>query len=305
LGRLKKGGFVHSPVPGEDGVPRVGVCDKVIKLGRVVLYSFGTLPPSIRHSSFTHIDGNPSNNRVENLRWALRPGPPQKISRAVRAKRIRYGVEDPAWTIFASEADAARILGFVGNHVRAYCQSGGGVLARRAAPGHDDPDYKYLFEYADKAIPISLAGEEWRRFGEGSVSDKGRYCNADSLPVSPVPAADGFCHATVGGADHLLQDIVAAAFLPAKPAATTLRHKNGLVSDNSASNLEFAPLGALHIDSDTGRSFVSFEPTRKGKRVRCQAVGGTDWVSFESVNDAARHMGISSTTVRRACGESA
>jgi hypothetical protein len=45
---------------------------------------------------------------------------------------------------------------------------------------------------------------------------------------------------------------------------------------------------------------------RQGKKVRCREVGSTgEWRVFESANEAARVLGISHTTVIRACEESA
>jgi hypothetical protein len=43
---------------------------------------------------------------------------------------------------------------------------------------------------------------------------------------------------------------------------------------------------------------------RQGKKVRCREVGSTgEWRVFESVNEAARALGISPRTVIRACEE--
>jgi hypothetical protein len=45
---------------------------------------------------------------------------------------------------------------------------------------------------------------------------------------------------------------------------------------------------------------------RQGKKVRCREVGSTgEWRVFESVNEAARELGISRETVIMACEESA
>jgi len=85
-------------------------------------------PPTPAHSQVHHLDGNPSDNRPENLAWATpsdntrashknnpsRGLPAGAMSKPVRGRKADT---DDAWTDFASNSAAARELGLNGGNI--------------------------------------------------------------------------------------------------------------------------------------------------------------------------------------------
>jgi hypothetical protein len=84
-------GVVDTPTPRKDGYATVRIRGKQSYMHRVVLEAFGVLPPSSEHTYVNHKDGNPSNNRLENLEWCT-----QSQNIAIPSRPTRTG--DPTRT---------------------------------------------------------------------------------------------------------------------------------------------------------------------------------------------------------------
>jgi hypothetical protein len=322
-GRVRNSdGLVFKPERSQDGYVRNRIREKNLRLHRVLLAAFGVEPPSPRHTQVHHINQVRHDNRLENLEWITPPANVQdswdnnpnrrtnaaKTSKPVRAKRVSAGGEragegdDGEWTTYPGGAhEAARVLGLHRGNISKACREGGGVVGKRG-----QPDYKFSFEFAEPTEPDLLEGEEWKPWASAFVSNKGRFRDSNGIVKTPSPAAGGYCPVQIDVKTLSLDVLVANLFLPPRlPGQTQVNHRNGDKSDNRAENLQWCTRSENMVHSHRVLGHAS-HAARQGKKVRCREVGSTgEWRVFESVNEAARELGISRDTVIRACEESA
>ena len=153
-------GVVSTPAPQKCGYVKVMIKKKTYLIHRLIAVAFD-LSRRPGQETVDHIDGNPSNNRLTNLRWASRSEQivhsystnTSRLSNAGRqskpVKGRRMGTEEE-WTTYKSAHDAARMLLVHHGSVSNCCNK-----TRRTAGG-------YEFAYADPTEPDTLDGEEWR-----------------------------------------------------------------------------------------------------------------------------------------------
>ena len=160
IGRFRSTrGVISTPSPKASGYVTVKIEGKSYRLHRLIAVAF-SLPHEAGQTTVDHIDNNPSNNFLSNLRWATprqqtqhsyatnfhRKSNAGKCSKAVSGR----SVGNTEWTDYSSMSEAARKLGLRNGHVSACCarkmtQTGG-----------------YEFKFATQAEPTLLVGEEWR-----------------------------------------------------------------------------------------------------------------------------------------------
>ena len=160
LGRFRSTtGVISKPSPRADGYVKVRINGKLQSIHRLIAIAF-ELPRDEGQTTVDHIDNDPSNNLLSNLRWAspseqirhsyatnaTRKSSAPKQSKPVRGRRLGEG----AWTSYASVSEAARQLGLYQGHVSA-CSAG--KLKQTGG---------FEFEFATPAEPANLEGEEWR-----------------------------------------------------------------------------------------------------------------------------------------------
>ena len=161
MGRYKScRGVVSTPSPREDGYSSIRVDGKSHLTHRAIGVAFGLLNGTDDPLQIDHIDGNPSNNCLSNLRAVTRSqnirhsydtntergSSALKRSKPVRARK--RNTEE--WTTYASINDAARRLDLS-------LASISSVLKKRRTHAGD-----YEFEYAEPNEPDCLEGEVWR-----------------------------------------------------------------------------------------------------------------------------------------------
>lgn len=162
VGRIQnRDGVIFTPKPRRDGYIQVQIASGNYLVHRLVAEAFLPSPPTPEHVEVNHKDGDPTNNRVDNLEWCTKTENVQhsydtNAQRASNAGRMAKPVRgrpigtDDEWTVYPGGAqEAARVLGInPGNVVRA-CTG-----VRPSAHG-------YVFEYDEPSEVAVLDREVW------------------------------------------------------------------------------------------------------------------------------------------------
>lgn len=162
VGRIQnRDGVIFTPKPRKDGYVLIKIASSTYLVHRLVAEAFLPPPPTPEHVEVNHKDGDPTNNRADNLEWCTKTENVQhsydtNAQRASNAGRMAKPVRgrpigtDDEWTVYPGGArEAARVLGInPGNVVRA-CTG-----VRPSAHG-------YVFEYDEPREVAVLDGEVW------------------------------------------------------------------------------------------------------------------------------------------------
>ena len=159
LGRYRTcRGLISTPKPRTSGYVRIKINGNHHLIHRVMAVAFG-LPRRDDQDTVDHIDGNPSNNRLDNLRWAnrseqVRHSYATNKTRASSAPKqskpiLGRALGTQEWTQYQSTAEAARVLGLSPGSISACC----GGKQKRAG--------EYEFKWAEANEVAVLPGEIW------------------------------------------------------------------------------------------------------------------------------------------------
>lgn len=122
-----------------------------------------------------------------------------------------------------------------------------------------------------------------------AVSSLGRFCNSYGAAYAIKPHPSGYVIVTIQGQSHMLQHLVANAFLPPRPSPLhVLDHLDGARDNNAASNLRWVERGAggAHAYEDAAPRGGDKTPKRY-PAVFGRPVGATEWTRYENAADAA------------------
>jgi hypothetical protein len=234
----------------DDGYRVVSLEGRLHYFARVVCATWHGQPPTPEHTHVMRIDGDRSNNRPENLKWAT-PGeivqrghdnPNRKSSARGMSKPVRgrkQGTEDE-WTQFESGKAAARELG---PGFRS-----GEILA--VANGKNTHTGGWTFELTQQYEMIE--GEQWRAVvldGDVSgaeVSDCGRFRDTRGIvknaPGSPADRGNKREWRVMAGNGkaYSFARLVCAAWHGPPPTPTHQVHRKNFDSENNRpDNLEW------------------------------------------------------------------
>ena len=160
LGRYKNcRGVISTPSPRTNGYVLININGKKHLMHRTVAVAFG-LHRRDDQDTVDHIDGNPSNNRLDNLRWASR-SEQVRHSYATNKKRassapkrskpvLGRALSSQEWTRYPSTERAARALELFSSNISACC------IGKRKRTG------EYEFKWAEANEAALLPGEIWR-----------------------------------------------------------------------------------------------------------------------------------------------
>ena len=159
LGRFKSSkGVIFTPKPRKSGYIQVFCNGKHHLIHRLMASAFA-LPKRDDQDTVDHINNDPSNNRLENLRWANqseqtkhsyatnenRASNAPKQSKPVEGREL--GAEE--WVPYASSHEAARSLGLRSGNISACCR------------GEQKKTGGYEFRWAEANEQAVLEGEVW------------------------------------------------------------------------------------------------------------------------------------------------
>ena len=161
MGRYKGcRGVVSTPSPKADGYSYIKVDGKMYRTHRAIGVAFGLLDGTDDPRDIDHIDGNPSNNCLSNLRAVTRSqniqhsydtNTERRSNALKRSKPVRGRKRNTEeWTTYESTHDAARRLDLYQGSI---------IYVLKKTCTHTG---NYEFEYAEPYEPECLEGEEWR-----------------------------------------------------------------------------------------------------------------------------------------------
>ena len=311
LGRVRTAyGIVTEGMERPDGYRDARISGKNHKVHRLVANAFLPPPRSEEQTQVTHIDGNPANNRADNLKWVTRSessrhsfdtNAERKSGASKQSKPVlgrRHGSEGE-WVEYASMSAAARALGLQQSGVSACCR---GRLKRTG---------EYEFKLAPLAEDqLDRPGEEWREVQLecglfGRVSSHGRVRTARGIVTEGSESRGGYITVSIiNGKTHRVHRLVAKAFLPPPPSEehTQVNHKDNNPTNNRSDNLEWVTRsGNTQHSHDTNAERKSSAP-KKSKPVLGRRHGSDgEWVEYESTQAAARALALKQGSVSACC----
>ena len=300
LGRFKSSkGVVSTPKPKISGYVDVKVNGKSRLIHVLMAIAFG-LPKRDDQDTVDHIDNNPSNNRLENLRWASRSEQIQhsyatnenrgsnapKQSKPVEARVL--GAEE--WVPYASSNEAARSLGLYPGNVSACCR------------GKQKQTGGYEFRWGKANEVAVLEGEVWKPYESAWVSSLGRFKSSQGVVSTRKPKKSGYVNVGVNGKSRLIHVLMAIAFgLPKRDDQDTVDHIDNNPSNNRLENLRWASRSEQIQHSYATNENRGSNAPKQSKPVEARVLGAEEWVPYASSNEAARSLGLYPGNVSACC----
>jgi hypothetical protein len=301
LGRYRNcRGVISTPKPKTNGYVPIGINGKNHLIHRVMAVTF-QLRKRDDQDTVDHIDNDPSNNRLDNLRWAnrseqVRHSYATNETRGSNAQRTSKPVLGRAlgaqeWTRYPSTSEAARTLGLRSGSISACC----GGKRKRAG--------EYEFKRAEANEEAVLPGEVFKPYETAWVSNFGRYRNHLGVISTPKPKTSGYVEIMINGKSHKIHRVMAVTFqLPKRDDQDTVDHIDNDPSNNRLENLRWASRSEqVHHSYATNETRGSNAPKRS-KPVLGRALGTQEWTRYPSTREAARVLGLFNSNISACCG---
>ena len=281
----------------QDGYRSVGISGQVFLVHRLVKLSFHGPPPNKLAWQVHHLDGNPSNNRLDNLEYVTHQqnvmhsheNPSRGCGGAKRSRPVMWRARgSQSWTICESTVQAAKQLGLSPGFVSKCCS---GVSSSR----------RFDIQFAE--VEDGFQGEEWRqmqdpRSGEElpgrMVSSLGRLRFANGRVSRGHQTKQGYFVSNISPwPTQLVHRLVARAFLGDPPISqhTQINHKDGNKGNNAVSNLEYVTPKDNILHHHATASKLVAKPNVKP--VESRVLGSTGvWTAHESIFSASKLFGV-------------
>ena len=304
--RNSRGGISHGCLE-PSGYCEVQINGSMFKLHRLIAHAFLGPPPSQAAWQVNHIDGNCSNNRIDNLEWVTQSENtrhsyatnPSRGKSGPRRERpvMRRHLGSHKWTNFSSVKAAAESMSQPYETVRSRCCRNSQV-----------DGYEYKFAPVQQ---VELPGEEWcpmidprsgRVVSGRMVSSQGRIKTKAGRLSCGTSREDGYFFAQIIVGSKLqrrmeyVHRLVAAAFLglPPSPEHSQVNHMDGNKSNNAVENLEYV----TPAENNAHRCANLKGCNPLSKEVLSRAYGTKEeWTHHPSLVSAARTLGLHKSSV--------
>ena len=293
-GSLKASGYYRVKVLGSD-----------FYVHRLVAFAFIGPPPNSDAWQVHHLDGDPSNNRLGNLRYATHQqnmmhsheNPSRGCGGAKLSKPVMWRARgSQSWTMCESGKQAAEQIGMSPSLVSQCCRSAG--VAKNFEIQFVEKDQDHFPGEEWKPLHVPCLGTLADTCGR-MVSSCGRIkCSNGRISRGHQNRA-GYFHTNLGfNTTFLVHRLVAAAFLGQPPTAqhTQINHKDGNKGNNAVANLEYVTPAEnmTHYYS----SFTGTLKVRRGKAVESRLAGSNhEWTVHPSLSSAARLLGLDASSI--------
>lgn len=280
------------------GYSVVRICNTDLFVHRLVAFAFLGPPADKIAWEVHHRDGDPANNRIENLEYVTRSenmrhawdNPLRTCGGTKNTKKVMWrAASSEVWNSFDSITLAAKHLCVSPSTVSHCCYH------MRPCKG-----LELQFEAGQEE-----EGEEWRQMidpksgchlSERMISSFGRMRSGNGRISTGNLRKQGY-RATILRLNcqhqfEYLHRLVAAAFLGEPPSLlhTQVNHKDGNKGNNALSNLEYATPAANMAHWRARSSNVSKSDV---KPVMGRLLGSSDgWTTYHSMSSAAKELGV-------------
>eukprot|EP00971_Amphidinium_carterae_P162867 3229295-Amphidinium_carterae.2 len=263
---------------------------------RLIAFAHLQVPPSACHELVVHVDGDPTNNHVSNLRYARRGDTQRRMLGRLGKVVCSRGPGEHQWTRHVSTSAAALARCVSDYTVRSHCANNGKTRA--------GVEFKY------PAYP-DLRGEEWKPavnpFTDAvvpatMVSSRGRVKRADGTYTWGSLTSGGYLQVQVAYTTFLVHRLVLRTFSSSAPKHTwEANHIDRNKENNCVQNLEYVTHAENMAHHYKTRSRTGALVSKLRKPILGRPLHGaeSEWRRFDSHAAAAAFVGCVSSNVTR------
>lgn len=294
-------GRIKNPTKTGSGYFRFKIKDKNLYAHVIVCKLFHGEPPTLEHTQVHHKNSIRTDNSASNLEWTTPSenfketfkNPYRKTSGKKLSKKIEYRkIHDKGpWNICESLNHASNTLNIDISSISMVINN------KRISAGG------YFFR---KVEDCDLEGEIWvdffhkgKRYENMKISNKMRYKNLQGMKIKPSPRYDGYVEIKVNGLVMRFHDIVCESFNGKRQSDNYLvDHIDMNPSNNTPENLEW-----VTPEENIQRSYLNNKNRKRpgtGFKIQVRRKNTEIWTTYNSLNDAAKDIGVSNGMVSMA-----
>ena len=282
------------------GYVEVTIDKKTHKLHRLIAEAFGLERERRNQITIDHIDGDKSNNKLDNLRWASR----REQSLYMHKKNLQLRKVKATKPVFAWRAGSEECIYFWSISAAAKeLEVQSNAICKSIRSGETVGGFTFELERVEPAE--SLPGEEWRsvKGTESAVSNMGRYRNSSGKVRWPVAKTSGYVEVSIKNKMWAMHRLIAEVFEleRTRPDQVTIDHIDGDRSNNKLENLRWASRREQNLFAhERNRQRRETVAAYHSKIISAYGVRSQIWAQFPSINAAARDLNVTTAHVYKA-----